>query len=169
MGLDIRLRVSEQDETVVAESILGILRSTRLLALSTMDSASGVWANSAYFAFDRALRLFILTPPGTRHAMNVASDSRCSVAISDTQQTGDGGKCGLQAIGECSLAGGTGLESGLAAYTERFPAVGGSLASVDSMIAAGMESRLYQIRLTAIKVFDEPRFGAETWLDVECP
>jgi uncharacterized protein YhbP (UPF0306 family) len=151
-------------ETVV-DSIRQILNGTRLLGLATVGADGAASACNAFFAFDTRGNLYILTPPTTLHARNLAQDARLAVVVADSQQTGDGGKRGLQLRGVGRLASGAELESGLAAYRDRFPAVRDTLASETSMVESGMESRLYAISPQHFKVFDEPKFGAETWIE----
>jgi uncharacterized protein YhbP (UPF0306 family) len=153
-------------EELVRASLLEILSSTRLLSMATIRQ-EGPWINNALFSFDSTLDIFFLSPPTTTHSLAVLQDPRVAIAIVDSQQTGDLGKQGLQATGACRRADGEALTRGLRTYRERFPDVGTTLDSAEALEQSGMESRLWCIYLGEIKLFDEPRFGAETWIEVE--
>lgn len=165
MGLSIRLQAGDESSAELAESVAAILDETRLLGLATVDPSGSPAACNAFFAYDSECRLYILTPPSTRHIQNILRDGRVAALVADSQQTGDGGKRGLQIVGTAALAIGDELAEGLSAYRERFPATGSALASPKALEASGWESRIYVIRPGKITIFDERRFGAERWIE----
>jgi len=165
MGLSITFEANGASSSELAQSVEAILDETRLLSLATVTAVGGPAACNAYFAYDPECRLYILTPPSTGHIQNILRDDRVAVLVADTQQTGDGGKHGLQITGRAAQAVGEELTQGLAAYRERFPATAGVLASEAALEAAGWESRIYVIRPDKITVFDERRFGVERWIE----
>jgi len=136
------------------------------LGLATIASDGSPAGCNAYFAYDSECRLYILTPPSTEHIENLLRDERIAVLVADSQQTGDGGKRGLQITGTARLASGDVLAEGLAAYRDRFPATREALASEGALDASGWESRIYVLIPEHIKVFDEQTFGVERWIDV---
>lgn len=165
MRLAVTLESADASSQALEESVLDILGSTRLLALSTIGDDGGPRACNLYYAHDTRCRLYFLTPPTTEHARNLERDQRVAVAVADTQQTGDRGKRGLQFVGTGSRAAGPVLDEGLAAYRLRFPATRDALRSQASIEASGMESRVYVIVPQRLKVFDERLFGEERWID----
>lgn len=165
MGLSIKLQSADESDAALAESVTTILDETRLLGLATINPDGSPAACNAFFAYDSECRLYILTPPSTRHIQNILSDDRVAVLVSDSQQTGDGGKRGLQIAGRAALAVGEELAEGLSAYRERFPSTGTALASEEALQASGWESRIYVVRPEKISIFDERRFGVERWIE----
>jgi uncharacterized protein YhbP (UPF0306 family) len=162
-----KLAARETDQALLADSVTDILSGTRLLALATVGPSAAPSICNAYFAFDPSFRLFILTPPATDHSTNIAHDPRVAAAVTDTQQTGDNGKRGLQIAGSAYRATGLDLLDGLAAYRERFPATREVLASSETLETSTLESRLYVIKPAFVKVFDERIFGPEVWVFAE--
>ena len=160
----IRISSPGFDAKDVSKAIGGILASTRLLSLGSVDTLGQPWVNHSYFSYDQEFNLFVLTPPSTLHAQYLAKSGTSAIAIADSQQTGDAGKQGIQATGRWSQAEGALLDTGLATYRERFPGTRDVLRSLDTMIESGMVSRLFAIRLKDIKVFDEQQFGWEVWV-----
>jgi uncharacterized protein YhbP (UPF0306 family) len=166
MGLSIDLVGEGEASHLVEQSVLAIMDSTRLLTLATVTPEGHPSACNALFAYDSYCRLYILTPPSTEHAFNVERNGWAAVTIADSQQTGDGGKRGLQIKASARRAEGEELREGLAAYRDRYPGTRDALASEEALEESGWESRIYVIIPETIKVFDERVFGEEKWISV---
>ena len=148
----------------IAASVAEILDATRLLSFATISSDGAPSACNMYFAYDEDFRLYFLTPTSTEHVQNFLRDQRVAVVVADTQQTGDGGKRGLQISGVASRRSGDELAQGLAACRERFPATAKALASEAALEASGWESRIYVVIPEHVTIFDERTFGEEHWI-----
>jgi uncharacterized protein YhbP (UPF0306 family) len=165
MSLSVRLESDDAPSDVLAKSVVDILDATRLLGLATISNDGGPSVCNAYFAYDSKCHLYILTPPSSWHVRNLIKDERVAALVADSQQTGDGGKQGLQISGIARRASGKELIRGLAIYRERFPATWEILASEATLESSGRASRIYVIVPKKIKIFDEKRFGAERWIE----
>jgi uncharacterized protein YhbP (UPF0306 family) len=162
--LSARLQAEGFSHSVLSGSVEDILNSTRLLGLATLSADGSPDACNLYFAYDSDLRIYVLTPPSSEHGQNIGRDPRVAASVADTQQTGDGGKRGLQIMGHSEQAVGEELNYGLAAYRERFPATAAALMSEQTLLESGWESRIYLIIPELIKIFDERIFGFEQWV-----
>src|SRR5262245_47824542 len=122
LNISIHTETSEYEIKQVQVAIERVLESTRLLSMATVCSDGLPWIHQAYFAYDSSMTLYVLTQPTTRHSRNLENtNGSVAIAISDSQQTGDGGKRGLQLTGRCLLAADSLLLTGLAQYSQRFP------------------------------------------------
>lgn len=158
---------TDVESSRIDRSLYQLLSLTHVASLACLRGpASGAtpWICSILFAFDRGLNLYFLSPPTAEHSLAIEAWPHVAVAVADSQQTGDAGKRGIQAIGTSRRLVGTDLNPGLHAYRTRFPAALELLASEATMEASGMESRMWVIAIDEVKIFDESSFGEETWI-----
>lgn len=149
----------------VKNSIRDVIRSNYLLSMSTSDKEEP-HINTAFYAFDDGLNLYILTPPKTKHGKNLEENSSVAVDIHDSHQKFNDDKQGLQIFGTAEIvAEEDKIAEILELYTERFPAAEKFASSPEDI--GELDSSFYRIKPERIKLFDEPNFGTETWIDVE--
>lgn len=147
------------------ESIVAILDSVELCALATVSAEGRAHINTCYFARDpRSPTLYILTPPASQHSRNLDANKSISVAVYSTQQPFVAAKCGLQLSGTGHRVNDGDVSAPLGVYGARFPALLEGLEDKTSL--QGLESRFYCLSLQRGRLFDEPRFGSEVWIDV---
>ena len=161
-----KLKSKDHESGRLVESVEGILGQTKLLAMATVDSAStpSPWINTAAFASDDQLHLYIVTYPTSKHSQNLETNSRVAVAVYDSQQT-DKLKQGLQLVGQCQRLTGTEADVGLKAWGERVDGPD----RLTKLIAdfPSWSTKVYAISVNWVKIFDEKRFGEETWVECE--
>ncbi|TCO62286.1 pyridoxamine 5'-phosphate oxidase family protein [Actinocrispum wychmicini] len=137
----------------VFTAVRSVLNTTRLLAMATVSGNGVPWINNAYFAHDDELNLYFLSRPQARHTVNLnETGGSIAVSVADTQQTGDGGRRGLQMEGVCREVTEVDYPYAAAVYRERFPAMPAGLG-------------LYHVSVMAFRLFDEATFGREVWVD----
>ncbi len=167
-----RLRIEDHDashtEARVTKSILDILGKNKLCAISTVMSTSIMpkstsYINTAYYAFDGFGAVYILTPPQTQHGQNISTNQSVALAVYDSHQVWDVPKQGLQLFGSMERSKGTDLKRGFKLYAERYPPLLRLVSEPDSL--EKIDSRFFTFRPSKIKVFDEPTFGTEVWID----
>lgn len=146
----------------VEESIRDIIRSNKLLSMAT-TAGEEPHINTAFYAFDDQFRLYIWTPPETEHGKNLEENDSVAVDIHDSRQEFPDEKQGLQLFGSCRKA--ENREEVLEIYSERFPETREFASNVEEL--EELDSEFYIIEPSRIKIFDELRFGKETWVEVE--
>lgn len=164
--MKIELIDKQYDLQKVENAILDIVESNRLSSLATVTPDSKAHIATAFYVYDGELRFYILTPPETDHGRNLADNDSIALAIYDSHQQWTDNKQGLQIFGTAELVEEEDeVEEALELYTERFPAVEQFASSPQE--ARGLESSFYRITPERIKLFDEPNFETETWINVK--
>lgn len=157
-------------DEMIEESIKGILEHSVLLSMASIKSDGGAnesWINAGYYAFDERLNIYYLTPPSSQHAKNLEINPSVAVSIFDSHQMDPTKpKQGLQIFGTWSLVSAIDLPGVTLLYAKRFPWLGSFIKHPLDWAKKILESRLYQITPKQIKIFDEPTFGKETWVEV---
>ncbi|MFB6116279.1 MAG: pyridoxamine 5'-phosphate oxidase family protein [Candidatus Nanosalina sp.] len=146
------------------ESIRDIADENKLLALVTVSEGQEAFNATAFYAFDDDLNFYILTEPNTDHCKNLRENSSISLSIYDSHQDWGDEKKGLQVFGKAEQVPEEEIPEVLELYLERFPELGEWVSEPGEMDS--IDSQFYVIRPEKIKIFDEPRFGKETWVNV---
>jgi len=157
-----RAQYQALDAEAIEESVSAILSEVNLCAVAVADSA-GSWIASMYYAAKNSRELFVLTPPASRHARAWHLNPTVAVAIYDSTQAFEGMKRGLQLLVDVKEVATTDALDALTAYGQRFPSMKEWLSGPDDF--EHIESRFFQLTVLRAKVFDEPRFGAEMWIE----
>jgi uncharacterized protein YhbP (UPF0306 family) len=146
------------------ESIHVIAEENELLALATVSKDSEAFNATAFFVYDENFNFYILTEPDTDHCENLRENSSISLSIYDSQQDWSDEKKGLQVFGEAEEVTEEKLSEVLELYLKRFPGLGEWVSEPEDM--GKIDSEFFVIRPDRIKIFDEPKFGTETWVNV---
>lgn len=158
-----------EKEAGVRESLHGILRDCRLLSMGTVDADGSPWLHNAYFCHDEEFRLYFLSSPDARHSRNLAlGDGRVAVTVADTGQAGTPGtRRGVQLRGVCRPAAGPELRQGAELFAAAYPAFAGAVHAATTAAPGGVPAprALYVFVPERFRLFDEPGFGQERWLD----
>lgn len=148
-------------EKEVKQSIREIISENQLLSMATIaDEKPHI--NTCFYCFDEDLNLYILTPPDTLHGQNLEENDSIAVDIHDSHQEWTDDKQGLQIFGNAEKA--EEVEKALELYLDRYSELGEFASNKEEL--AELDSIFYKIEPERIKVFDEPRFGTETWVNV---
>lgn len=156
----------EFDAKVALKCTLEILSDNSLCCLATVDPADGspyVW--TAYYCYSADLRLFVLTSPQSHHGRHLARGSSTAVAVYSSQQPFGSLKRGLQLLGQATPTEGSETAKALALFLRRYPAAA-SIARHPSELAR-IEARFYVVGIERVRLFDEPTFGEEVFVDME--
>jgi uncharacterized protein YhbP (UPF0306 family) len=146
------------------ESLEDICRRNELLALATVSENSEAFNATAFFAFDGEFNFYILNEPDTDHGQNLEKNSSISLSIYDSRQEWSDDKRGLQVFGEAKIEDEEKVSEAFKIYTERFPGLKEYVSKPGELDK--IDSEFYIVRPDRIKIFDEPRFGKETWLNL---
>ncbi len=145
----------------LSPSILQILQMNKLCTLATIDSDGSPYVNTAYYAWDSELNIYMLTPPSTHHSLNVADNAAVAICIFDSTQRWAERHRGLQLIGKCQQARGAEEDKAFSVYSKRHVELLG-IVQTPERLRIKLESRFYIAELDWIKVIDELTYGPET-------
>jgi uncharacterized protein YhbP (UPF0306 family) len=149
----------------INESLIAILEGTRLLSMATVNSDHSTHINTAYFAYDENLHLYIITDPKSKHAKNLARNPSVAATVFDSHQEFWTPLRGLQLFGECSKTPVLHVLKALKTFSHRFPVFSEAVKSPLDFVAKSLEVRFYTIVVKRVKVFDEPTFGEEVFIE----
>jgi len=163
MTQSVRFQADGYPSERLAASALSILDKTTLLSMATVCEDGSPYINTCFFAYDGLLRLFVLTPPATMHAKNLALQPHVAIAVFDSHQVSGAELQGLQLAATGEQAQGDVLEQALEIYSRRFPGLKASAPDVSALLS-NFESRLFVLTVHSVKIFDEISFGKELWI-----
>jgi uncharacterized protein YhbP (UPF0306 family) len=146
----------------VEESIREIVSENQLLSMATADGEEP-HINTAFYAFDNRLNLYILTPPETKHGENLEENNSVAVDVHDSHQEWTDDKQGFQIFGKAKQV--ESPSKALELCKDRYSELGEFAANTEEL--KELDSEFYVVKPERIKVFDEPRFGTETCINVE--
>jgi len=143
----------------ISDSIMNILKRNNLLTLSTSRN-NKPYSNTAFYAFDKNMNLYIWSEEGTTHSENLKKNKKVAVNIFDSGQKWGSLLQGLQATGIANLINSKELIKAGILYIKRFPKSLRLVKNPKGFHSKLFESRIYKIKLSTIKVFDEKTFGS---------
>jgi len=144
-----------------AQSINKILDANSLCTLATVDSKGNPHANTAYFAVDSYLNIYLLTQPSTQHGKNIERNHQVAITIFESNQPWGKPHRGLQLGGICKKVGQKEQGAVFHIYSTKHPELL-NLVKTSSDMAKELESRFYGIKVTWLKLIDEAKYGMET-------
>ena len=156
-------------DTELNESISTILSATSLMTMATVNVDGSAHANTAYFAFDEKLSLYLITDPTSRHCQNLKANPSTAATIFDSRQEFWTPLRGLQLFGHCVETSILELPHALRCFSSRFPVFTELVKHPADFATKAVSVRLHTIRISALKLFDEPRFGEEVFITLTLP
>lgn len=158
---------NDADPAAARASMLNIMNLTPLCTMATVGEDSSPHAATAFYVFDSDLmEIYVLTGPDTTHGRNIIVNGRAALTIFSSAQQWPDAKRGVQLITRAGLTSADQLDRVLAKYLESYPGLGKWVQKA-SDIDAALESRFFTFSIDHCKVFDEPNFGTEVWIDIE--
>jgi len=82
----IKFKHKKHSDKKLNESIIDILENNKLLSLSTVTPNGKAHINTAYFAFDKKLNLYIITDPKSNHCKNLQKNNSVAASIFKSSQ-----------------------------------------------------------------------------------
>jgi uncharacterized protein YhbP (UPF0306 family) len=132
-----------------------LLDAAPLCAISTVTPGNRAHVNTAYFAWSAEWRIVWLSEPRASHSRNLRTNAAAAIAVYDSNQSWGKPDRGIQLLGSARELAGAAAREGEAIYAKRFPDYRGlDLAAY----------RLYELRPRRLKLFDERRLGAATFV-----
>ncbi len=155
-----------RDAAVVGKSVREILGDNELCCLATVDPATSVahvW--TAYYCVSDDMRLFVFTPPQSRHGQHMAQNGSTAVAVYDSRQAWDSSKRGLQLFGTAAPTRGADTARALTLYLHRYPALAHLVKHPSELV--NIDARFYAVKVRRGRVLDEGIFGRDVFVDFE--
>jgi uncharacterized protein len=165
MSLNLAFSHPTYSDAALNESIRSILEANELMGMATVRG-SDAYANTAYFAFNDRLDVFVLSEPTTQHSQNLSQNPSLAIAIFDSHQPWTSDKRGLQLFGTCEIASGPTLAEAVACYLKRFVGLKQWVTSPNDIVRGAINSKFYVMHVKSLKLFDEPRFGKEKFISL---
>ncbi len=162
--MSIYFKHREYPDSILNRSIWEILSGTELCAIATIQNKGRSYVNTAYFAYNQKLELFFLSDPESQHCINIRANSSVAVAVYNSRQAWARPKRGLQMFGTCSLAQKKKKTEAEYQYGRRFAGYKSWIRTLTKEEREALRSRFYVIRVSAVKIFDEPLFGEEVFI-----
>lgn len=156
-------------DDVIVQSLNKILSGNTLLSMASIKSGKESWIHTAFYAYSSRLHFYYVSPPSAQHSNNIGQNPSVAVSIFDTHQNPTDKKSGLQLFGTCRQAAGEEVAEGLKLYSERFPWLSKYIKTPEDFDKGILESKLYVIIPSSIKMLDESVFGEEKWVVVNVP
>ena len=131
-----------------------------------MSTANGAlpYINTAYFAYAPDLKLYFLSQLTRQHSLNLAANPNISLTVFNSEQPWGSLLQGLQIFGECALTEGQSACAAFDLYSKRFAKFLDLVPSFADYKRSAIQSRFYEITVSNVKIFDEPRFGKDVWI-----
>lgn len=148
------------------QSIYNILDTNRLLSLATVDSEQKPHINTAYFSFNDKLHLFLITDPATKHARNIETNNSVALTVFDSHLGFWTEMQGMQLFGKCYRTPTMQIPTALGSFVKRFPVFTQLVKRPEDMFDKSLTVRFFTIEIEKIKLFDEPNFGEEVFINL---
>ncbi len=164
----VELAVSNGADVKAARaSMLSILDDTPLCTIATCDQSGNPAAATVFYVLDRDEYLIhALTGPETLHGRNIRANGRAALTVFSSQQEWTDAKRGVQLQTTAGLTRDESLPKVLEMYLRAYPGLGKWVEHA-SEINSKLESRFFTFQIERCKIFDEPNFGTEVWVEVE--
>ncbi len=156
----------EIDSERLRNSVANLLGRTMLCTMATVTPDNLPYANTCFFAVTNDLSLVVLTPPTTKHSTNLSHRPDVSVTVFDSSQVSGNDLQGLQLFGICHQASLVETPDCLLTYGRRFASLTTAAPDVTTFMRV-FQSRFFKLQIDTIKIFDEPVFGKETWVNAQ--
>jgi uncharacterized protein YhbP (UPF0306 family) len=158
----------EYSNKILNESLYKIIENNKLLSMATVTQECKAHINTAYYAYDNNLKLYIITDPKSNHSNNVKQNESVSVSIFNSHlQFLKDDMQGIQLFGKCYKTPKLKFPKGTSCFIKRFPVFKGLVTNPEDFAKKAATVKLYTIEVLKIKLFDEERFGKENFIALE--
>lgn len=128
------------------------------MSLAT-DKNGQPWACTVYFAVDNDLNLYFVSPPDADHCRYLTKNKYIACSIYDSRQKVNSKKEGLQLKGTVKVITSVPeIKNALKLWNQANPGAENFI-SYDNMVKKVISSKIYKIRPTLFKYFNEALYG----------
>jgi len=136
--------------------------------MATINPNGESYINTAYYAFDEKLRLYIITNPKSNHSINLSKNPSVSVSIFDSHLKFWEDKLqGVQLFGTGYKTPISQLPRGTSCFLKRFPLFKEIVKKPKDFMKKSVAVKIYTLEIKKIKLFDEKRFGEENFIELK--
>lgn len=161
-----RFNHPDYEDKKLNESLFDILKNNTLLSLSTNSNRKS-YINTAFYAFDDKLKIYIITDPESNHSKNLVKNQSIAVSIFDSHFRFWKDKLqGVQLSGKGYKTPILQMHNATSCFVKRFPLFKEIVKSPKDFMKKAVKVRLYTLEIDRIKLFDEKRFGEEKFIDL---
>ena len=134
--------------------------------MATVTPTGESHIHAAYFCYSAHLELYFVSDPSTVHCQNLAHSKSMAVAVFSTSQPWDMPHQGVQLFGTARRASPIESAKALPIHAKRFHAYGDYMRALNPVDKEATPHKFYVFRPESMRLFDEPAFGEETFIDV---
>lgn len=164
--MSIRLTSENSDTSALKASILDILEANELCTLAAIGPGGLPHAATVYFCYTPELKLYFVSNRNSIHGRALAKTASVALTVFNSRQPWDGDHKGLQIFGYGSILNRARAVHALAIHAARFKAYGDYVRALSPGQVLRSPFRFFCVEVTQVKVFDETRFGEETFVTV---
>ena len=161
-----QLSSDHPDISGLQASILEILEENELCTLAVIDTDNLPHAATVYYCYAPDLKIYFIADRNSIHGRQLVNGSNVALTVYDSHQSWDCDHKGLQLFGNCRMLSRVMSVHALAIHAARFKAYADY---IHAMLPSEIFSSPYQffcVEVTRAKVFDETKFGEETFIAV---
>lgn len=135
------------------------LNSQNLMNVATCDKH--LWVSSVYYVIDRDFNFYFLSEPTTIHCTNISKNQKVACSIADSTQKVTVQKVGVQLHGTAiQLNSFSKMKWMLALWNKLNPGFE-TIINLKNIQTNKIKSKIYKIKPTIIKFFNEELYGSE--------
>ncbi len=127
----------------------------------TTTGPTGLWSCSVYYVVDDDFNLFFVSESTTTHIQNTRRNSQVAVNIADSSQKVTAKKIGLQIQGKVNEESNRSKLKTIVSMWNRVNPGLADVVNLKNIIHKVINSKVYRIRPTLIKLFNEALYGSE--------
>ena len=129
------------------------LKSQHLITLATFDKKA--WVCTVYFVTDSDLNFYFVSSPKSKHCKDIDRNNKVAIAVYDSHIKNSDKKAGMQLQGRASqIKNWKKTEKILKMWNKKNPGME-KVISVEKMKKGEVSSRVYQVKPTYIKYFNQ--------------
>lgn len=141
------------------KELVRFLKSQNLMAVATIDKKP--WIATCYYAIDKNLDIFFVSPPSSKHSKDIEKDNHVACAMYDSHTPNSKLKVGVQLQGRATLVRGWERTKVLLKMWNRAAPGAEEIINVKNMKKKVISSRVYKIKPTLIKFFNQKLYKNE--------
>ena len=164
--MSIRLISEHPDISALRVAILEVLDANELCTLAVIGPGGLPHAATVYFCYTPELRLYFVSSRDSIHGRALTTAADVALTVYDSRQPWDGDHKGLQLLGQCRVLNRVESAKALVTHVARFKAYGDYVHALSPAQVLRSPFRFFCVEVMQAKVFDETRFGDETFVTV---
>ncbi len=145
----------------IPDQLHDFLAKRRLLSIATVDENSIPWISNVYYSSDDDLNLFFISPEDNNHSRHIAENKNISFSIAWYNEEDLGDRKSVQGKGVCEKV--TNIKemaNVLKIHLKKYPDWK-DIINLDNIVKKVIESKVYRIKPSYIKFWNDELYGDE--------